>query len=389
MIRVLSVSTGRSDHGLLAPVWQAIDANRDLELTVLLTGMQTRDDSGARTALPPGVEALTVGEDLGGDDARKASIAAARIMELAGAALARVMPDIVMVIGDRLDMFPVVAATLPFNLPLAHLHGGEQTFGAIDDRIRHATSKLAHLHFTATADAAMLLSLMGEEAWRITITGAPGLDALRGVPAMTSTEFARVLGVPSVAGLILATVHPETNSQCHARIIHPIITALREVSSPILFTAPNSDPGANEIAKEIELFAARKPNVIRLDTLGTELYANAMRHADVMVGNSSSGLIEAPMFKLPVVNVGSRQQGRLRGDNVIDVAADAAEIGGALRSVLAKKRSAGLGVSPYGDGHAASRIAVALAAIPDRQTLLAKRLDGSAATFKAPWAACK
>lgn len=387
MMRVLSVSTGRSDHGLLSPVWDAIAAHPALELKILLTGMQVRDDVGARAEMPVGTEALTVGEDLGGGAAPAVNRAAAQIMAAAGDAFTRLSPDLVLVIGDRLDMLPVAAATLPFNLPLAHLHGGEQTFGAVDDRIRHATTKLAHVHFPATTDAATRLIQMGEEAWRITVTGAPGLDALRQVRAMTASELSETLGLPSIDSLILVTVHPETNSSRPSDVVAPVLSALKGVSAPLLFTAPNSDPGADAIKEAILAFVGNRPNAIFRDTLGGRLYANAMRHAAMMVGNSSSGLIEAPIFNLPVVNVGSRQAGRLRGANVIDVAAQSADISVAIRQVQQKARSSALGVSPYGDGHAAPRIAMALAALPDRRKLMDKRFGNGAATFTAPWAA--
>ncbi len=385
MTRIVSVSTGRSDHGILTPVWAAIDGYPELELKVLFSGMQVRDDASARAALPAGIEVLTVGEDLGGGDGAGVNRAAAKIMAAAGEAFSILKPDIVMVMGDRLDMFPVAVACLSFNLPLAHLHGGEQTLGAIDDRIRHATTKLAHVHFPATADAASRINQMGEEAWRITITGAPGLDALNAVPVMTAEQFAAAAGLKSANGLLLVTLHPETNSQNPSDIAESMIGALKTTNAPILFTTPNSDPGGKAVLNSIRGFVAERPNAVFRENLGTALYANAMRHSAMMIGNSSSGLIEAPIFNLPVINIGSRQQGRLRGNNVIDVSANTTEIAAAIASVKDRAKPRGAGTSPYGDGHAAQRIAKTLAALPPRQRLLNKRIPEYATQFTAPW----
>ena len=211
-MRVLSISCGRSDLGILAPVWRALTDQAGVELHVLLTGAHVSDDTAGRAALPEGAVGHTAGADLGGANEATATDAMASILEAAGQLALRLKPDRALVIGDRLDMFPATLGLVPLNVPIVHLHGGELTYGALDDRIRHSITKLAHLHCAATVQAAVRITGMGEEPWRITVTGAPGLDTLIARPALGQDDFARDVGLPSAAGLRLVTVHPETNA---------------------------------------------------------------------------------------------------------------------------------------------------------------------------------
>ena len=362
MIRLLSVSSSRADVGVLEPVWRALAATPACELHVLLTGMHTLDDSMARTSLPPGVPAHTGGADLSGGAPEAAAQAMARIQADAGALLAEIRPDIVVVMGDRLDMLPAAVATLPFNLPLAHLHGGEVTEGAVDDRIRHAISKLAHVHCVSSEGARDCLRAMGINSATIYVTGAPGLDTLRSVPELGRAAFAREAGLDGdIAGLRLVTVHAETNAPDPLAPSKAVMAALAARPAPTLFTAPNSDPGGAEIRRGIEAFVGRHSWARFRDTLGAQLYANAMRHAAIMVGNSSSGIIEAGLFGLPAINVGDRQKGRERGPNVVDVLSDHDTLVRALDR-LGPAPARFESCTPYGDGAAGPRVAAAILA---------------------------
>jgi UDP-hydrolysing UDP-N-acetyl-D-glucosamine 2-epimerase len=361
--RILSVSSSRADIGALAPVWRALVAAPGVDLHVFLTGMHIADDTAARAALPAAVTAHSGGADLGGGSPATAAAAMARIEADTGALLAEIRPDLVLVMGDRLDMLPAATATLPFNLPLAHLHGGEITEGAVDDRIRNALSKLAHIHCVSTQGARERLLAMGEDDATIHVTGAPGLDTLQSAPVLSAAAFAREAGLGGIdgdlGGLRLVTVHPETNAADPLAPFSAVAAALEARPAPTLFTAPNSDPGGAEIRRGIEALVARCPWARFRNTLGARLYANALRHAVVMVGNSSSGIIEAGLFGLPVINVGDRQKGRERGGNVIDVPANTEAVGRALDRLGA--RSARLAPSsPYGDGNAGPRVAATL-----------------------------
>jgi UDP-hydrolysing UDP-N-acetyl-D-glucosamine 2-epimerase len=361
--RILSVSSSRADVGALAPVWRALAASNGVELHVFVTGMHMVDDSTARAALPPGAVVHSGGADLGGSSPEAAVVAMARIEADAGALLAQITPDLVLVMGDRLDMLPAATATLPFNLPLAHLHGGEVTEGAIDDRIRNALTKLAHIHCVSTQGArARLLAVSIDDA-AIHVTGAPGLDTLKAMPRLNVSDFVCETGLDGIEGdiqaLRLVTVHPETNAAEPLAAFDAALRALESRPAPTLFTAPNSDPSGAEIRRRIDDVVARHGWACFRDTLGSRLYANALRHAAVMVGNSSSGIIEAGLFGLPAINVGDRQKGRERGSNVIDAANDSDAIGRALDRLGAVPARLAPS-SPYGDGKAGPRVAEVL-----------------------------
>ena len=259
--RILSVSSSRADIGALAPVWRALAATAGVELHVFLTGMHKMDDSAARAALPAGAVVHHGGADLGGGSPVVAAAAMGRIEADAGTLLGDLRPDLVLVMGDRLDMLPAATATLPFNLPLAHLHGGEITEGAVDDRIRHALSKLAHVHCVSTQGARQRLLAMGIDDAAIHVTGAPGLDTLLAAPAMSAAAFAHEAGLDGIDGdlaaLRLVTVHPETNAADPLAAFAAVAAALDARPAPTLFTAPNSDPGGADIRRLIEAFVAR------------------------------------------------------------------------------------------------------------------------------------
>jgi UDP-hydrolysing UDP-N-acetyl-D-glucosamine 2-epimerase len=304
----------------------------------------------------------SAGRDLGGRADAAAASAMGVITAECGALLADIAPDLVLVIGDRLDMLPAAVATLPFNTPLVHLHGGEVTEGAIDDRARNAMTKLAHLHLVSCASAAERVRAMNEPEERIVLTGAPGLDSLRQAPEMSRVEFIQAAGLAHVPGsddaFILATVHPETNSNAPLAPFDAVVGALDRLAKPVLFTAPNSDPGGAELARRLADWAATRPFVVSRNTLGPTLYPNALRHAAAMVGNSSSGIIEAGLFGVPVIDVGDRQKGRERAANVVAAPNNAEAVAVVLQRALAGGRFPP--GSPYGNGDAAPQVAEAI-----------------------------
>jgi UDP-hydrolysing UDP-N-acetyl-D-glucosamine 2-epimerase len=375
MTAILSVSSSRADIGALAPLWQALTREEDCALSILLTGMHCLDSSVGTAAAPDGAHVHIAGADIGGETPELAANAMAEITRASTEFIATSLPDIAILIGDRLDMIPIALALLPFNIPFAHIHGGEITEGAIDDRVRHALTKMANLHFVANQSAGARVRSMGEEAWRVYVTGAPGLDTLKATEGMDKVTFAKAVGISNIDRLRLVTVHPETNSPNPLAPIVAVLEALDMDETPTLFTAPNSDPGGVELRDKIDRFVASRPWAHFRHTLGP-LYCNALRHASVMVGNSSSGLIEAGLFGLPVVNVGDRQAGRERGGNVIDVPADMSLIGEAISTAVSWPRS-DHGITPYGDGAATARIVAALLTMPGPEVLLRKRWSNS------------
>ena len=301
-------------------------------------------------------------------------------------ALAELAPDCVLIVGDRVELLAVAAAALPLRIPLAHVSGGEVTEGAIDEQVRHALSKLAHLHFVSSEEHAARLRQMGEEPWRITVTGDPALDLVATTERLGREELSRRLGLALERPLLLVTHHPTTLSPLSAgEEVGRLLEALAEVDATLVFTAPNADAGSRDIRAAVERFVASRPQRRTLVvSLGQPAYYSLLAVADAMVGNSSSGIWEAPSFDLPVVDVGDRQRGRLRAANVIDVACETAAIGDGIRRALDPSFRASLAglVNPYGDGRATERITAALRAAESGTTLLRKRfvdLPGAAA----------
>jgi UDP-hydrolysing UDP-N-acetyl-D-glucosamine 2-epimerase len=359
------VTVARSDYGNLLPLLQALGAaSEDVDLLVYIAGSHLAAPFGVRTA--DLVEAdkwpIAARVDMGLDGDTPSAIAAAAGRGVTGFAeeFARHRPDLLVVLGDRYEMLSAALAALPFELPVAHLHGGEVTEGAIDEQIRHAITKLAHLHFPATEPYAARLRQMGEEAWRIHCCGAPGLDRLREGGSLSREEIGQRLGRPLGRPTMLVTFHPETLAVADVpRQAEELTAAIEDFEGEIIVTAPGVDVAYRAIGAALERLAGRRRLTRLAPTLGDDVYTSLLREADVMVGNSSSGLIEAPSFGLPVVNVGDRQRGRLRAANVIDVGHDREAIAAAIRRALDPAFRASLAglVNPYGDGHAAPRIA--------------------------------
>ncbi len=374
MIRVLSVSSGRADVGILTPVWQALADRQGVSLHLFFTGMHRAEAAPPVVGIPDAAVVHDGGDDLGGQEPGQAAEAMALITRAAANLYAAVEPNVLLLIGDRLDMLPAAVASLPFNTPIMHLHGGEITEGAVDDRIRHAITKLAHLHCVSSQGSRRRLLAMGEEDQRITVTGAPGLDTLKNAEQISAGDLAAGLSMPTTEGLRLVTVHPETNAANPRAPLDAILPALEACPQPTFFTASNSDPGGREMKARIAAFVAAHDWAHYRDTLEPRLYANTLRHAALMLGNSSSGIIEAGLFGLPAVNVGNRQAGRERGDNVIDLPNEADAIIATLDRLGPEPARSDPG-TPYGDGDAAPKVADALVRVQSFDGILRKRLN--------------
>jgi UDP-N-acetylglucosamine 2-epimerase (non-hydrolysing)/GDP/UDP-N,N'-diacetylbacillosamine 2-epimerase (hydrolysing) len=290
----------------------------------------------------------------------------------------RQRPDILVLLGDRFETFSAAAAALPFGIPLAHLHGGESTEGVIDEAIRHSITKMSHLHFVSTTVYRDRVIQLGEEPWRVITSGAPSLDNLRSFTPLSKRELAERIGLDLTVAPLLVTFHPVTldyeNTSSHLR---ELLDALAEVKVPIVFTYSNADTASRTVLREIEAFAKNSPHTACVANLGNQAYFTLMQHAAAMVGNSSSGIIEAASFALPVVNIGARQRGRLAGANVIHVACMRADIVGAIRTAIDPRFRARLHgmVNPYGDGMAAERIVRTLQDTPIDLRLLEKKFQ--------------
>jgi UDP-hydrolysing UDP-N-acetyl-D-glucosamine 2-epimerase len=373
------VTVARSDYGHLLPLLEGLRAAPDVTLFLYVAGSHLSPRFGRTADL---VEAdgwpIAARIDMGVGDEAPEAIAAATGRGVLGfaAEFQRRRPDLLVVLGDRYEMLSAAVAALPFALPVAHLHGGEVTEGAMDEQIRHAITKLAHLHFPAAEPYAARLRRMGEEPWRVHCCGAPGLDRLRPRAGLSREALGVRLGGPLGRPTLLVTFHPETLAAADVpRQADELMAALEKVEGDVVATAPGADVAHAAISAALERLASRRPATRVVTTLGDEAYCTLLREADVMVGNSSSGLIEAPTFGLPVVNVGDRQRGRLRAANVLDVPAEREAIAEAIRRALDPAFRAGLAalVNPYGDGAAAPRIARVLREVELSSRLVRKR----------------
>jgi UDP-hydrolysing UDP-N-acetyl-D-glucosamine 2-epimerase len=392
MTRIGVVTVGRSDFGILRPLLRAILAEPTLELHLIVTGahLSPRYGMGVTLIEAEGFPIADRIEMLLPSDTAEA-IATSIGMGVKGFAqsLSTRRPDILVIMGDRFEMLAAAVAAAPLNIPVAHLHGGERSEGAIDELFRHAITKLSHLHFASTTEYAQRIIRMGEEPWRVTVSGAPGLDNLDTVPRATRAELESQLGLALDRPPLLVTYHPVTLQRDTARRhIAELLGGIGGYTGPIVITYPNADTEHRAIIEAIEAFAAGRADVRAVQELGTARYFGLMTLAAAMVGNSSSGIIEAASFHLPVVNVGDRQRGRIRAANVIDAPCERGAIAAALATAVAPDFRASLTSlqNPYGDGHAAPRIVEVLRQIAVTPTLLDKRFfDGApGATLERP-----
>lgn len=373
------VTSSRADYGIYRPLLQAIAAEPGLRLALFVTGMHLAPEHGL-TVRAIEVDGFAIAERVEGLLADDSAAGIAQSMGLTtqgfARAFARSRPDLLLVLGDRFEMHAAALAALPFTIPLVHIHGGELTAGAIDDALRHSLTKLSHLHFVATEAYAARVRQLGEEPWRVTVSGAPGLDALAGFVPLAAAELEARIGLPLDPAPLLVTFHPVTLEPGQAgQQLTELLAALDLAGLPVLFTAPNADAGGRLIVSLLADYVARRPQTRLVTSLGSAGYFSLMTHAAAMVGNSSSGLIEAPSFALPVVNVGDRQEGRVRAANVLDVGYGRQQIAAAIARATEpafRKSLAGL-PNPYGDGRAAARIIEVLKTVAIDPRLLKKR----------------
>lgn len=373
------VSVARSDYGIYLPVLKEIKADPSLQLRLMVSGMHLSPEFGltAKVIEQDGFEIAERVEMLLSSDTPE-GIAKSMGMGVIGFAqvYTRSRPDILVVLGDRFEMHAAALAALPFKIPVAHIHGGEVTQGAIDDALRHSITKLSHLHFVATPEYARRLFQLGEEPWRVTVTGAPSLDNLRSIELLNAHELEARYGLRLDQPPLLVTFHPVTlEYEQTRRYVDELLGALEDMKMPVVFTMPNADTSGRIIIEMIENFVRTHTSTKIVDNLGTQGYFSLMALSAVMVGNSSSGIIEAASFKLPVVNIGTRQQGRVRGANMIDVGYSRAEIATGIKKAVDPRfrRTLDSLANPYGSGHASGKIVTRLREVVLGNELVIKR----------------
>lgn len=383
MTRNVAVVTGtRAEYGLLRSSMEAIRSSEALSLSVLATGMHLspRHGSTIEEIRDDGFEVdRTVHSLLVGDDA----LAHAKSVGIGVSGMAEAFgdlePDVVLVLGDRPEALAGAVAAAYLNVPVAHVHGGDATHGGmIDDSARHALTKFAHLHFPASDRSKDRILALGEEAWRVTTAGAPGLDDVLEDRFEDESTVRDALGLDTHRRLAVVLQHPVTAEFDSAgRQMRATLDAVAAVGVQAVVVHPNADPGGEAMVREIESHPSWNAFLV-FENLPRERYLGLLAAADVLVGNSSSGIIESPSFGLPTVDVGRRQEGRQRAGNVQHVDHDPEAIRAAIERCLYDPeviRRAATAQNPYSQGGAGDLIADRLDSVSLDESLLRKPVD--------------
>ncbi len=366
MKRLWITTTNRADYGIYTPLLHLLRETDEVKLALLVAGSHLSHQHGY-TVSRIEKDGFRIAARV---DTLNASSSAAGVAHCIGStvsAFAQVFsmerPDLLVILGDRYEMYAAAVAALPFRIPLAHIHGGELTHGAIDDPLRHSMTIFSHLHYVATQEYARRVRQLGAEAERIHCCGALSLSHLANLSFMDLDSLETDLGIALRPAPLLVTFHPETTSPDAALDqVDALLKALESQQRPIIITGTNADTGGGIIRLRLEQWAADKAHVRLIESLGQLRYFSMMRIAAAMIGNSSSGIIEAASFSLPVVNIGSRQAGRVRARNVLDIKANQPAIESAMATACSdpfKASLAGL-ENPYFQADTAQQICSSL-----------------------------
>ncbi len=372
------VTTSRADYNHLYWPLEELAARPQVDLRLVVTGAQLSPEFGSAVTeierdgftVHERVECL-LSSDTDVGMAKAIGVATLGFAEVLG----RLRPDLLLLIADRYELLAPASVALALRIPIAHIEGGELSEGAIDDAVRNALTKLSHVHFTATESARRRVLAMGEEAWRVHRVGAPSLDHLRRRQPPGRGELEERLGLRLCAPTIIVVYHPLTLARDTLCEAEALFAALETLPQQVLFCFPNADAGSRALIARARAFCAQRPRAGLFVNLNPLDYWGLLGQVDLLLGNSSSGIMETAALELPAVNVGRRQEGRERAANLIDAEPDAAAILAAVaRGLDPRFRESLAGIdNPYGDGHAAERIADILVHLPLGEKLLVKR----------------
>lgn len=380
-MRILAVTGSRSDYDLLEPVLRQIEARGDMALTLIATCAHLARAWGGTGSQVHGFRDLRLRPTLIDWDSPEARLKSMGLELIALAQdLAEVKPDLALVLGDREDALLAATAACYSWIPVAHVFGGDLGHATVDDSVRHAVSKLAHLHFTASEWSRQALLQLGEEPSRVHVCGNPALDRIRRLPAWPAERLHESFGIVPGRPVVLVCQHPlGPNPNLAARELEMVLRACRVGDAQVVVNTPNSDPGSSGPLRVWE----EAGEALRVRNLDQEAWVALLKRSNLLVGNSSAGLLETPFLGIPAVNVGRRQLGRRHAGNVLFVEAEEEAVRRAVAHALGdadfRERVRAL-PCPFGDGHAAERIVAVLATL-DPRALLPKRhlLERSAA----------
>ena len=371
-MRKICVVTGtRAEYGLLYWLMKEIQADTNLELQLIVTGMHLSPEFGLtykeiekEFSINKKIEML-VSSDTPIGISKSMGLAQISFAE----AYAELSPDIVVVLGDRYEIFSAATTAMISRIPIAHIHGGETTEGAFDEAIRHSITKMSHLHFVATEEYRHRVIQLGEDAEHVFNFGAPGLDNIRKLKLLSKVDLENEIGFKLGMKNLLVTFHPVTLEQSTAKDqFQQLLNALDELSDThIIFTKANSDTDGRIINSKIDSYVTANSNkAIAFTSLGQLRYLSALQYVDAVVGNSSSGLTEAPSFKIGTINIGDRQKGRIKATSVIDCMPDRNAIIGAIQQLYSSVFQENIHdvTNPYGESGASKKIADILSSYP-------------------------
>ncbi|MDO8463824.1 MAG: UDP-N-acetylglucosamine 2-epimerase [Gallionella sp.] len=375
--RTICIVTGsRAEYGLLYWLMKEIQADLDLQLQIVATGMHMSPEFGLtyKTIEADGFAIDAKVEMLLSSDS-PVGIAKSIGLGVIGFAdaLDRLKPDIMVLLGDRYEILAAAQAAMVARIPIAHIAGGDVTEGAFDEAIRHSITKMAHLHFVTNETSVRRVRQLGENPEHIFNVGSPGLDYIKRMQLLGRSELEEALNFKFMEKNLLVTFHPVTLETQPAEMqLQELLTALDSLGENIgiIFTKPNSDTDGRTIIRLMDSYVATHPNAKAYTSLGQTRYLSVMAQVDAVVGNSSSGLYEAPSFGKPTVNIGDRQKGRLQASSVINCRQEAGAIAEAILQALASDCSGA--VNPYGDGNSSVRIKDRLKQIVEPSALLKK-----------------
>jgi UDP-N-acetylglucosamine 2-epimerase (non-hydrolysing)/GDP/UDP-N,N'-diacetylbacillosamine 2-epimerase (hydrolysing) len=377
--RIAVVTTSRADYSHL--YWPLHDLSRhpDVDLRLIAMGPHLSPEFGhtVREIEQDGIPISDRIECLLSSDT---DVGMAKTIGLATLSLAdslgQMRPDLLLLIADRYEMLAPASVALALRIPLAHIEGGEISEGAIDDAVRHALTKMSHVHFTSTVAARDRVIALGEEEWRVHRAGAPSIDHLRRDALYSRQKLEQDLQIELKSPSAIVAYHPVTILRDTTREADELFAALREVPGQIFFCYPNADAGSRDLIQRTEQFRTLRPETQIFTNLPALTYWSLLRQVDIMIGNSSSGIMETPSFALPTVNVGMRQQGRERARNILDATSEKPDILAKIATARSEQFRASLAgmENPYGDGHASEKIVDVLTSVPLGEQLLIKKM---------------
>ncbi len=364
-MRKIAVFTGtRAEYGLLYWIIKGLNKNKDVELQLFVGGMHLSPEFG-KTITQIEKDGFIVTEKLEFLLSSDTPVGIGKSMGLALISAVEVLernkPDVIVLLGDRFESMAIAQAAMVSCIPVAHIHGGEKTEGLIDEAVRHSITKMSHIHFTATDEYRQRVIQLGEKPCSVFNYGAPGIDSIAKLNLMDRKDLSSSIGFDVTIPYFMITYHPVTLSSTGAAeaLINLNSVLLEYLDHKLIITYPNADTHGRELIDILEKFKhSNSENVLLIQSLGQLRYLSLLKHCDAVIGNSSSGLIEAPTFRIPTVNIGIRQKGRITGDTIISCDDDKSSIKLAIEEALSKDFLMKCSVSenPYGKGDSSSKI---------------------------------